>query len=50
MRVHELADLMGVSRNTVLRAIEREEIRATKLGRAWFIPASEVARLTGDER
>lgn len=47
VHVDHLARHLGVHPRTVLRAIERGEIAASRLGRQWLIPASEVARLSG---
>lgn len=47
LRVRDLAELMHVSEDTVLRAIARGEIAANKFGRQWFIPAAEADRLAG---
>lgn len=47
IHVDELAAYLRVHPRTVLRAIERGEIRATRLGRQWLIPAAEKDRLSG---
>jgi hypothetical protein len=43
--VHELADDLGVSENTVVRACKVGEIVATKLLGQWIIPRTERDRL-----
>lgn len=45
LRVGELAELLQVSHDSILRAIARGDIEATKLGRLWLIPATEADRL-----
>jgi len=45
--VDELAQSLRVHRDTVIRWISEGKIKGFRLGRAWRIPDSEVARLTG---
>lgn len=47
--VAECAEMLGVHPDTVRAAIERGELRATRLGRQWLIPASEVERIAAGE-
>jgi excisionase family DNA binding protein len=47
LSVEEFAVVVGLSENTVLRRIRDEEIRATRIGRLWRIPVTEVGRLLG---
>ena len=42
--IREFAGRLGVSKDTVLRAIARKEIRAVKFGRRVLIPADELQR------
>jgi excisionase family DNA binding protein len=39
--------VVGLSENTVLRRIRDNEIKATRIGRLWRIPVTEVGRLLG---
>ena len=41
----ELARRLGVSRDSVIRAIKREEIKVLRFGRRVLIPRSELDRL-----
>ena len=43
----EVADALGICGNSIRRAVDRGEIRATKVGVRTFIPLGEVARLLG---
>jgi excisionase family DNA binding protein len=47
LSVKQFAVLVGLSENTVLRRIKDQQIRATRIGRLWRIPVSEVGRLLG---
>ena len=44
--VDELAELLRVSRRTIIRMLEDEEIYAIKVRRQWRIPSSEVEKLS----
>ena len=44
MRVREVADVMKVSTTTVYRLIASEELPARRVGKAWRIKRSDVAR------
>lgn len=46
--VAELAQILGISEVAVLKRIKRGTVDATKVGRKWHIPRSEVERLQGD--
>jgi excisionase family DNA binding protein len=39
--------VVGLSEKTVLRRIQDERISATRIGRLWRIPVTEVGRLLG---
>jgi excisionase family DNA binding protein len=41
----ELAEQLGVSRDSVSRAIDRKEIKVIRFGRRVLIPQSELARV-----
>jgi excisionase family DNA binding protein len=45
--VKEAAELLGVSHNTVYRAVWRGEIRAVKIGSRVLIAKGELERLLG---
>lgn len=47
--IQEMADLTGLSYREVRNAIYRGQIHATRIGRRWLIPVSELARVTGGE-
>lgn len=42
-----LARALGTSTNVIYRAVERSEIKATRIGRRVIIPAAEAAKLLG---
>ena len=44
----ELAEALGVTRQTVHNLIRRGELRAVKIGRTTRIPASEALRIAGE--
>lgn len=44
LSTQEFATRLGVSKDTVIRAIARKEIRAVKFGRRVLIPAAELER------
>jgi excisionase family DNA binding protein len=47
--VSEVAELLGIHRNTVLRLIARDELPVVKLGpRAFRIPRNAIERLLED--
>ena len=41
----DLAKMIGVSSFAVYAAIKKGEVKATKLGRRWLIPKTELDRL-----
>jgi len=45
--IEEAAGMLRVDRKTVLRAIERKDIQATRIGRVRRISAREMCRLLG---
>jgi len=47
MTVKELADYLGVSRQSVLRRIDAGVIPAKQIGRMWYVPRSWVAERLG---
>jgi excisionase family DNA binding protein len=47
LSVKAFAIVVGLSENTVLRRIRDNEIKATRIGRLWRIPVTEVGRLLG---
>lgn len=46
--VREVAAVLHIHEDTVYAQIRSGAITAVKVGRAWRIPAGEVARLTGE--
>lgn len=46
-RASEVASATGLSLNTILRAVERGEVRGVRVGRSTLVPLPEVARLLG---
>ena len=40
--VPEAAKLLGISEQRVHQLIQSKKIKATKLGRQWFIPKAEI--------
>jgi excisionase family DNA binding protein len=46
MKLDETASLLRVNERTARRMIERGQLSATKVGRQWRIPRSEIQRLT----
>jgi excisionase family DNA binding protein len=50
VRAQDFAEQRGVSVKTVTRACTDGRIRATKIGRAWLIPRSELDRSTDRQR
>jgi len=44
-RIPEAAELLGISRSSVYNLIAAGTLRATKIGAATRIPASELARI-----
>lgn len=54
LTVEQVADLLGVSRRTVIRKIHDGDIRAVNVGRkraarpSWRIPTTEAEQLMGD--
>ena len=46
----EVAITLGVSRRTVLNLIARGDLRATRVGRQWRIPVSELQRMENGGR
>jgi excisionase family DNA binding protein len=49
-RVQEFAEALGVSERTAARWVASGRVRSLKVGRCRRIPASELARIVGDER
>jgi excisionase family DNA binding protein len=47
LSVKQFAVVVGLSENTVLRRIKDKQIAATRIGRLWRIPVTEVGRLLG---
>ena len=47
LSVRQFAVVVGVSEKTVLRRIRDGGVRATRIGRLWRIPVTEVGRLLG---
>jgi excisionase family DNA binding protein len=47
LSVGQFAVVVGLSEKTVLRRIRDGSVRATKIGRLWRIPVTEVRRLLG---
>jgi excisionase family DNA binding protein len=47
LRVKEVATILSVSEDAVLRRVQSGQIRALKLGRIWLIPKDEIRRLRG---
>jgi predicted DNA-binding transcriptional regulator AlpA len=47
VKVPDLAEASGFSRNALYQAIKREELRSIRLGRATVIPAPDALRLLG---
>lgn len=45
--VSEAAHTLNLAEGTVREMCRSGEIKAVKVGRAWRIPAAEMARLTG---
>jgi excisionase family DNA binding protein len=45
----ECAKGVGLSRDSIRRAIARREIRAVRIGRRILVPASEMARLLSSD-
>jgi len=43
--VDQVAGLLGLSRPTVIEAIERGDITGQKLGRKWVIPTAPLRKL-----
>ena len=43
--VKEAAKKLGLSRDALLRRIQRRSVKAVKIGWIWVVPAEEVARL-----
>jgi excisionase family DNA binding protein len=46
--VAEAAQLFGVSRDSIYKAIERGDIKALRFGRRTVIPKAQVDRLLGE--
>ena len=46
-KVPQVAKLLDVHSNNVLRMIHNGEIEATKLGKQWFIPRKQIDDLLG---
>ena len=46
-RASEVAPAIGIALTTLLRAVERGEVKGTRVGRQTLIPLHEVARLLG---
>lgn len=45
LTLYQAADVLGVSYKLVYYLVDRQEIRAIKLGRLWRIPRVEMERL-----
>jgi len=43
--VSEFSKELGVPQSSVRRWLKSEELRGTKMGKKWLIPASEIERL-----
>ncbi len=50
VKVPDLAEASGFSRNALYQAIKREEVGSIRLGRATVVPAHEALRLLGLKR
>ena len=49
MSVSEVADLLGVCRSTMYRAVKDGEIPVIKIGRRYLVPTAHVVHLLGIE-
>ena len=49
LKVEEVAEIFGVTKETVCRWIKFGIIRGNKVGRRWFISQKEVDRVMGGE-
>jgi excisionase family DNA binding protein len=47
LRVNDVARALHIKPDTVWRWLRKGRLRGTKIGKLWFIPASEVERLKG---
>ena len=47
MSVGEVAELLGVCRSTMYRAVKDGEIPVIKIGRRYLVPTARVAHLLG---
>ena len=48
--VAEFAEELGVPQSSVRRWVKTGELRGTKMGKKWLIPASEIERLLNPPR
>jgi len=46
--VNEAAEKLSVSRDSVVRAIQRGDLKAIRFGKRVLIPASELKRILGE--
>ena len=49
MSIDEVAELLGVCRSTMYRAVKDGEIPVIKIGRRYLVPTAHVAHLLGIE-
>ncbi len=49
MSVDETADLLGVCRSTLYRAVKDGEIPVIKIGRRYLVPTAQLVQLLGLE-
>lgn len=49
LSINQVADMLGVNRRTVERAIKEGELRAVKRGGRWYIRAQAVEDFLTDE-
>ena len=45
LRPHEVAQMLGISRENVLRHLRRKRLPGFKLGKAWLVRAVDLQRL-----
>ena len=46
--ISETAEKLGVSRDSVIRAIQRGDLKAIRFGKRVLVPTSELKRILGE--